>query len=388
MASAAEDFVLLGLRLGRHVDGLVDSYCGPAGLSEQVDAKPLVGPAALVEQADALVAGLEDGWLRDQARGLRTYAGVLAGEGLSYADEVEGCYGVRPEPVDTDVYEAAHAQLDELLPGSGPLGDRYVAWRRSRTVPDSRVVPAARSVVDVLRTAVVSLVDLPAGEGAVLEEVRDEPWRAFNYYLGGLRSRVAINLDVPATFDDVVELAAHEVYPGHHTEHSLKERLFVLDRGEIEESIQLVPTPAALVSEGIAEAGPAFVLGPEVNERLDSALREFGFEGDVAHGRAVREARRPLRRVGLDAALMVHEEGASAEEARDHVVRWALVTPEEAEHSVRFVTDPTWRAYVITYSTGYQLCHAWVEGDPARFARLLTEHVRVSELLPPVSSTP
>ena len=61
--------------------------------------------------------------------------------------------------------------------------------------------------------------------------------------------------------------------------------------------------------------------------------------------------------------------------------RWSLVTPEEAAHSVGFVVDPTWRAYTITYSAGRELCEAWVGGDPARFARLLTEQVRVAELL-------
>ena len=30
---------------------------------------------------------------------------------------------------------------------------------------------------------------------------------------------------------------------------------------------------------------------------------------------------------------------------------------------------------MINYSAGRELCHAWVGGDPARFARLLTEHV-------------
>jgi hypothetical protein len=50
------------------------------------------------------------------------------------------------------------------------------------------------------------------------------------------------------------------------------------------------------------------------------------------------------------------------------------------------VVDPTWRAYVINYSAGRELCHAWVGGDPARFARLLTEHVRVDDLLTAVSS--
>jgi hypothetical protein len=63
------------------------------------------------------------------------------------------------------------------------------------------------------------------------------------------------------------------------------------------------------------------------------------------------------------------------------VQRWSLVTAEEAAHSVSFVVDPTWRAYTITYSAGRELCEAWVGGDPARFARLLTEQVRVVELL-------
>ena len=68
---------------------------------------------------------------------------------------------------------------------------------------------------------------------------------------------------------------------------------------------------------------------------------------------------------------MIHEDGVSPEEAQAYVQRWALRPPEEAAHSVRFVTDPTWRAYVITYSAGRELCHAWVGGDPARFVRLL-----------------
>ena len=56
------------------------------------------------------------------------------------------------------------------------------------------------------------------------------------------------------------------------------------------------------------------------------------------------------------------------------------MTPEQAVQSVRFVTDPTWRAYAITYSAGRDLCRAYTGGDPARFRTLLTEHVRVSEL--------
>jgi hypothetical protein len=384
--SAAEDYLLLGLRLGRHVDGLVDAYYGPDELKEQVDAEPLPEPAALVADADALLGRLEDGWLRDQARGLRTYAGVLAGEELSYSDEVEGCYGVRPQRVDTEVYEAVHQQLDELLPGAGDLAERYEAWREAKNVPEEKVVPAVRDVVEALRVRVADLVELPEGEGLVVEEVRDEPWWAFNYYLGGLRSRVVVNVDTPDICDDLVELAAHEVYPGHHTEHAVKEQLFIRERGELEESIQLVPTPAAFLQEGVAETGPAVVLDDEILARIAELLRGHGLEYDYEAERAMRVARRPLRRLGLDAALMIHEDGAPTDEARAYLERWGLVTPEQAAQTVRFVTDPTWRAYMINYSAGGELCRIWVGGDPARFVRLLTEHMRVSDLLLGVSS--
>ena len=122
--SAVDRYLRLGLQLGRHVEGIVDAYYGPPELAAAVDAEPPVEPRALVASAEALLDELEDGWLRDQMVGLRTYAGVLAGESGSYADEVEGCYGVRPTHTDEAVFAAAHEELDPLLPGGGPLEPR------------------------------------------------------------------------------------------------------------------------------------------------------------------------------------------------------------------------------------------------------------------------
>ena len=48
---------------------------------------------------------------------------------------------------------------------------------------------------------------------------------------------------------------------------------------------------------------------------------------------------------------------------------------------VRFLKEPTSRTYIVAYPAGRQLCRAYVGGDPARFRRLLTEQVRVGDLL-------
>src|SRR5262249_53259816 len=157
-------YLELGLRLGKHVDGLVDAYYGPTELQEQVDAEEPVEPAQLAADGHTLAAGLDDGWLRDQVRACATYAQVLAGADMSYADEVEGCYGVRPTRTPVSFYEAVHAELDELLPGAGSLYERRQGWKARHLVDGSAAVPVLTDLLPVLRDRTSAIVDLPEGE--------------------------------------------------------------------------------------------------------------------------------------------------------------------------------------------------------------------------------
>lgn len=379
----AERYLVLGLRLGKHVDGLVDAYYGPAELQTQVDAEPTIEAAQLAADADALLAELPDSWLQDQVRGCATYAHVLAGDEISYADEVEGCYGVRPAKTPVSVYEAVHVELDALLPGDGSLYERRQAWRDSQLVDGAVAVAVLSDLLPLMRERTTAVVELPTGERPELEAVSDEPWWAFNYYLGNLRSRVVLNTDVPTTGRDLVHLAAHEVYPGHHTEHAVKEQLLLRERGVIEEGIQLVPTPQAVLSEGIAEVGAEIVLADGGYAEAYAVLGRHGIIVDPELSERIATAVEPLGTIGLDAALLMHEDGASPDDAQAYIERWRLVPAEQARHGVRFATDPTWRAYVVTYTAGLDLCRGYVGGDQARFRRLLTEQVRIGELTPP-----
>ncbi len=376
----AERYILLGLRLGRHVDGLVDSYYGPAELKEQTDSEELVPTEQLAADGAALVADLDESWPRDLAQGLETYARVLAGEPISYSDEVERCYGVRPERVPQGVYEESLERLDALLPGDGTLAERREARRQREKVPADVLMPAVDDLLAELRRRTQEMFGLPDGESITLEAVRDEPWWAFNYYQGNRRSHVVLNTDIPITWDDLLELCCHEAYPGHHTERVTKEVALVEEHGQLEETINMVPTPQSVLAEGIAETARA-VLGPEVEDVAYAILREHGAEYDREQARGIREAQAATRGIGVDVALLIHEDGASVDDAVAYAMRWGALTEERARQSVRFVTDPTWRAYTICYSAGGELARAFHGNDPTRFKRLLSENVRVSELL-------
>jgi len=380
-ASSAERYVRLGLQLGRHVEGIVDAYFGPAELAAAVDAAPPVDPPTLVADAEALLEGLEDGWLRDQVVGLRTYAGVLAGESISYADEVEGCYGVRPTHTDEAVFTAAHERLDELLPGDAQLAERYARWRRSKRVPAAQLQGLAAAVVEEARAWTRTLVELPADERVELEIVRDKPWLGFCEYLGDLRSRIAVNVDLPMSALELLVLAIHETYPGHHTERCKKEVLLVRERGLLEETIVMVPTPQSLVAEGIASLAPQLLLESDAGAALAAVVNDAGIEFDLAHALAVERAHEPCSWAEVNAALLLHDGGRSEGEVQAYVERWGLMEPELASHLIRFMTEPTSRSYIMNYSAGRELCGAYVGGDHERFSRLLTEQVRVRDLL-------
>jgi hypothetical protein len=379
--SAVERYLRLGLQLGRHVEGIVDSYYGPPELAAAVEAEPPVDPRTLVSEAELLLDELEDGWLRDQVLGLRTYAGVLAGEPGSYADEVEGCYGVRPSHTDEAVFTAAHERLAEVLPGDGPLAERYRAWQDSIRVPPERVGSTVAAVIEEARAWTHGFVELPDDERVDLEIVRDRPWLAFCEYLGGLRSCISVNVEMPISALELLHLTIHETYPGHHAERAAKDQLLVRGRGLLEETLVLVPTPQSLVSEGIAEVAPDVLLAGGGGEALTAALRRAGIELDLDHARAIERALEPCRWAEVNAALMLHHSGASEAEAQAYIERWGLLAPEFAAHVIRFLSEPTSRNYVMNYPAGRELCRSYVAGNPERFRRLLTEQVRVRDLV-------
>jgi hypothetical protein len=386
--SVPQGYVELALRLGRHLDGLVDSYYGDAAVKDRVDAEPLAEPRALVEDAGRLLAEVKADalqeqrrrWLRAQLVGLETVARKLAGEDLSYVDEVERCYGVRPARTPEAELEAAHRALDDALPGGGSLGERYQAWREDDPVPAEHLREILESIVEDLRERTANLIRLPEGESYVLEVVSDEPWAAYNYYQGGLRSRIAVNTDVPMATNFVTELMAHELYPGHQTEHSWKERLLHQEHGYAEAGILMVGTPESLIAEGIAGLGLEILLEDEDALAVEH-LQRYGIAYDPDSAHAVKEARRPLQGVSGNVALMLYEDGGSEDDAFEYLRQWALMSERRANQALRFVTDPMWRSYVTTYADGYSLCREWVDGDPARFKRLLTEQLTPGDLV-------
>jgi hypothetical protein len=380
-------YVELGLRLNRHLEGLVDGYFGPPEMPAAVDAEPLCAPGDLVADAAALresLDGLEPTrarWLDAQLLGLETVARRLAGEEISFVDEVERCYGIRPQRVPEEVFEEAHEELEELLQGPGSLADRFQVWQDGDALSPEQLAPFAESLASDLRRRTADAFGLPAGESVRFELVGNEPWAAYNYYEGGLHSRIAINTDVPLAAERALHMVAHETYPGHHTEHAWKEQLLVRDGGRLEQAVLMIGTPQALIAEGIAETGARTLLGDGLEEVGGEHLARVGIDFDPVHARAVRRALGRLEGVAGNVALLLHETGASHAEAVAYLTRWNLTSEQRAAKMIQFLSNPLWRSYLTTYADGERVCANWIDGDQERFRRLLTEQLTPADLL-------
>ncbi|HEV2902529.1 MAG TPA: hypothetical protein VGW30_04635 [Gaiellaceae bacterium] len=377
--SVAEQYVELCLRLARHDDELVDFYFGPREIAERVEQEPLREPNQLAADARNLAEDTDSAYLRAQLRGLEIVARKLAGEEIPYADEVEGCYGTRAELVPEARFEEAHRALDELLPPGDTLAERYQLWDDGDAVPPDKLERVLRTLAERLREKTLELFGLPDGENFELELVSDKHWEGFNDYRGGLRSRVEVNTDLPVSSKSAVALVAHELYPGHHTERVWKEQLLYAGRDQLEESVLVYGTPQSVITEGIATLAVGLVVD-EHGDLVADALRECGVAYDPELARRIRQAAKPLDSAMANAAILLHVDGVSADDAQEYLQRWELSSPERAAKHVEFVTDPWGRAYIRTYTDGYELCRGWVDGDPGRFKRLLTEQLTPADL--------
>jgi hypothetical protein len=400
-AGALGDYLTLGLDLGRHVEGLVDAYYGPPALARRAAAGSSEHPARLVDRARALIAALDGGapldgdeqqsagtddrarrrrWLRAQVIGLFTTARRVAGEPVAYEAEVEACYGVRPKPIPLEDIAAAHRRLDEVVPGSGRLDERLISWREAHAVSPHQLSAAMASLAEDLRARTDRLFGLPDGEDVEFELVTGKPWSGFNTYLGGLRSKVSVNTDLPVLSLSLGHLVAHEAYPGHHTEHCRKEVGLVRRRRWLEETIFLVGTPQCLIAEGLADLGLEVVLGRRPEPVVASHLHPLGIRYDAEVAAAVADASEVLGAVRGNAAWRLHAEGIDPEVVTDDIARWGLLPRARAAKAVEFLLHPTWRAYITCYVEGLPLCRRFVDGDPTRFSRLLTEQLVPADL--------
>ncbi|WNG37675.1 hypothetical protein F0U61_31300 [Archangium violaceum] len=370
--SAAEQYVKLVLALGQHDERDVDAYYGPEEWAQEAHAARLplteIGQrAAEVAKAveavpvpgDALVA-MRRRFLLTQLFALSTRVRMLSGEQLTFDDESQALYDARAPHYPESEFEDVLAQLDRLVPGPGPLSERVERFRQRFVIPADKREAVYRAAIDEARRRTLQHVVLPAHERFTLEFVTDKPWGAYNWFKGNATSVIQINTELPEVIRRAILIAAHEGYPGHHVYNSLLEQRLVRERGWVEFTVYPLFSPMSLIAEGSADHGVELVFPDAEAYMRDTLFPLAGLDpkqaGTYMRLEALLEklsyANNEVSRAYLDGRV-------SREAARDWLMRYAMMSSEHAELSVKSIEAS--RSYAINYNVGRDLVKQYVE---------------------------
>jgi hypothetical protein len=371
----AEQYVRLVLAVGGHDDGYVDAYYGPESWQQEAAAEQasldsialraarLLGEVQAVDVSGASgIVRLRHGYLTGQLEAVAAYVGMLQGRRLSFDEESRALYGAEAPTYPESHFQALLDSLAAVLPGRGTPAERYEAWRRDFIIPPERVDTVFRAAIEEARSRTLGRLDLPADESFTLELVTDKPWSGYNWYQGGAKSLIQMNVELPIFIDRAIDLAAHEGYPGHHVYSALLEQHLVRGRGWVEFSVYPLYSPQSLIAEGTANYGidVAFPGAERLAFERDVLFPLAGLDPARAEEYArVRALADRLSYAGNEAARAYLNDRISADSAAAWLHTYALMEPARARQRVRFFD--AYRSYVINYNYGRDLVAAWVE---------------------------
>lgn len=383
MNDVAVDYVKLALAVGQHDDAYVDAYYGPEAWREEAETHPRslddirAAATALLDRLDGVdVSGETEmvrlRYLTRQLQSMTARVDMLGGKRFSFDEEARALYDAEPPVYPESHFRAILDELDALLPGEGPLVERYARFKADFIIPKDRLDAVFTAAIDEARRRTKAHVALPPDESFALEYVTDKPWSGYNWYQGGAHSLIQINTDLPVYIDRAIDLASHEGYPGHHVYNALLEKHLVDERGWVEFSVYPLFSPQSLIAEGSANYGieVAFPKAERLAFEREVLFPLAGLDPERAAAyHAVEERVGKLSYAGNEAARRYLDGEIDAEAAAGFLATYALMPLERARQRVRFID--TYRSYVINYNLGRDMVRAYVEAhggadDPER----------------------
>ena len=375
MDDIAERYVKLVLLVGQHDADFVDAYYGdpswkPTGapvpldeLATRVRTLRTDLSQIVVEPEPDEVVRLRRQYLEKQLIAVETRLAMLAGEKLPFDVEARRLYDVDPPKKTEAEFSPVLAELETLLPGRGPLIDRYAAFRERYVIPPDRIDAVFRAAIDACRARTAARIALPAGETFTVEYVTGKSWSAYNWYKGNFTSLIQVNTELPITIDRAIDLACHEGYPGHHVYNALLEQTLVRGRGWVEYSVYPLFSPQSLIAEGTANFGIDVAFPGDARSAFEreTLYPLAGLDPRTADAFVrVQRAVDKLSYAGNEAARRYLDGAIDRQAAAQWLQQWAMMPADRALQRTKFFDQ--YRSYVINYNLGEDLVRAYVEG--------------------------
>lgn len=373
----AKDYVKLVLQVGQYDSDVVDAYYGPQEWKpESIAADAAFPHQDFYMQAQTLMSALDNvdltrleaeqspraNMLKKQLIAIATKIEMMGGKTYSFDEEAKRLYDAQPPVFDLAYFDELLTQLDNHLPGEGDISARYNEYANQFIIPSDKLNAVFKVAIADARKITLAHMNLADNENFALEFVTDKAWSGYNFYQGNSQSLIQLNTDLPIFIDRVVDLAAHEGYPGHHVFNALLEQNLVNNKGWMEFSVYQLFSPQSLIAEGSANYGIEVVFPGDARIKYEKEVL-FPLAGidpsEADQYYLIQALRAKLNYAGNETARKYLNGDIQREEAAAMLEKYLLYSPERALQRTRFMDK--YRSYVINYNLGKDLVADYVE---------------------------
>ena len=399
LSEYGERFLFLPLHIDKHIEGYVDFYIGPEKIRKIVENETLTSPNKLLTDCKALQKDLfkqgydkkRERYLEKMLTAMRTSIEILNGVEIPFKEQFLRLYDVALQPVKESELDKLKDEFNAAYGGLGSIEKRMNDLRVRRTVPEHKVFELFKKALDITRWRTKELfVDLlPENEHANLELVKNKnsneaKWAYYNWYLGNFRSRIKVNPNYNMYWTGLLAAAAHEGYPGHHTEFIIKEQRLYRELNQYEHSILLLNSPKLIISEGIANTAVNMLFNYQ--EQAEISLREFCPDSSKEDSLAVIMAQNKVKgKIPLylyNLAYYALIDGWSEERLIRYATSLGIFSQENIKNRIKIFLNPVHSTTTFSYNIGSKLIIKKYGGFPSvkDFRDLLINPILPSDL--------
>ena len=379
MNEIAAQYVKLVLEIGIYKPDYVDAYYGPAEWKpNKADQKEIDSTLinslnkktdALLNKLDALkdyqateLETLRYRFLYKQILSIKGMIFIISGGTFPFDKEAKILYDTEVPHYNKEHFQKIIDELNKIVPGNGQLSKRLNDFKDQFIIPPDKLDTVFTVAINECRKRTLQYIQLPDEENFEVEFVKNKPWGAYNWYKGNSFSLIQVNTDLPMQIDRVIDLAAHEGYPGHHVFNALLEKNFVKEKGWIEFSVYPLFSPVSLIAEGTANYGIQVVLpGNEQIEFEQEVL--FPLAGINSNNAdlyyRILSLLKGLNYAGNEAARNYLDNNWTKEETIAYQTNYQLLSEKRAKKKLDFIMK--YRSYVINYNLGEDLVKSYIE---------------------------
>jgi hypothetical protein len=372
LSKYGEDFLLLALRINKHINGYVDYFFGPKEIQLHVENETPKSPIQLLKDSDVLLQQLElqnydksrKKYLEKLITAMKTSIEILNGEKISMKDQFLKLYDVGLEPANEDELDNLKSEYYEAYSGNGNLEERFKRLEIKRRVPEVKVHEFFTKALDITRNRTKELFInlLPEDEQIHLDLTKEKnkneiKWTCYEWYLGNYKSRIVVNPKFNMYWTNLLTHSAHEGYPGHHTEFVVKELNLYNKLNQFEHSILFLNSPKLIISEGIADLAINVLFS--YRDQVEIGLNEFCLdilnEDPMEKMIGQFKIKHKISLFWYNFAYHALIDNYSKEELLHYGKSNELFGENDLKNQIRTLQDPVYSKTVFTYNLGMKI---------------------------------